>query len=223
MATDVYVLAKGVQETMSKQRYGALRRNLIKKGFSEIALHVAMANHCDENGIPQKKMIHEMYTLIEGCGRNALFPKMDNAFSYLRGLYHDLRNGDLVLSEPKSPEQRGRFLCNTCYQIKDKHEQSGRKTEKNTCCDCSKYQSNAYVEKKKKEVQPEMTVEEIETMTEPQIESVKEELGVVVMDKPEPVQGVKVKEVVADSDGATVTIECGINELGQVLMAVQTL
>ncbi len=236
---DIYALAKATQElpAFSKIRYTQILKRVVKNGFSEIALYKAVTDHCDENDISYEDMAEDMHNLLVGCAENVFFPKMDNNFGYLRGMYHDLRYGDLSRDEPKCAEQRGLFLCGRCYTIKDENLRSNKKSDKRSCKDCANAAANLAnkrsTEKKRAQLsskeapepmphqQPLITPEEAVEMVEVNTAPVQKREPVVIDDSR--IEGIKVKEVMADANGATITIECETASLGEVLMAVQSL
>ncbi len=235
---DISVLAKTTQTLpdVSRMKYSHVIKRVVKNGFSEIALYKAVVDHCDENDIKYASMGSDMWTLLQGCAENVFFPKMDNEFSYLRGMYHDLRYGDLNRDEPKCAEQRGLFLCGRCYLIKEDTMRSSKKSDKRSCRMCANDAANAAnkrsVAKRIKAVpsnivSPEEAVqhlpqEESKPMTH--VEPVPAATTATFIPASEArIEGIKVKEVMADANGATITIECETASLGEVLMAVQSL
>ncbi len=236
----IYQLAKGISEKKSTASYGRLRSKLQKQGFSEIALYSAAARHCQENSIPPEKYIKDMLALIEGCGRDLFFPKNHNDFHYLRREYHDIRDGNLEKGEDKSPEQRGMYLCNICFLVKDKKERCKGANEKYTCSECKKEKSKAsYADNKKKkpvrvteeatpkETTPEhhyipasMNKEENTNMPSTTPEPTKSFANILGSNVIPPENSVKITEVMADEKGATISISCPTAQLHLVLAAL---
>ncbi len=147
----IFQLAKGVQQSFpAAQSYGRVRSKLEKQGWSEILLYKAVADHCDENCIDPKSMIPETKELLIGCSQSLNHLNNDNNFPFLRGQFHQLQNGDMSTGGVKSPEQRGRFLCNCCYIVKEKNERSIQRSSKNSCQVCVRAQSKAHNDKTRK-------------------------------------------------------------------------
>lgn len=233
-----------------------MRVRLNKQGFSEIAIFSAAARHCEENSIKPSAYVSDMVKLIDGCGRDLFFPKTHNDFHYLRGQYHDIRHGNLERGEGKSPEQRGLFLCNTCYQVKTKNDRSKNANEKHTCTECKSEKAKEYYANKKvnkendipTEIEDEPQIQEnvIETnsctsdsqasentsIKEPSMTNIAEKteekpkqekksfahlLGTQTPSK------IELTEVIADSKGATITINCPTANLYLVLSSLSEL
>lgn len=147
----ITVLAKGVADRYrNPTKYARMRSKITKNNFSEVALYSAMADHCEENDIEPRKMIESMYDLLEGITMNAFFIKTSNEFSWLRASFHDVQHGDLTKGEPKSPEQRGKFLCNQCFIVLDKKDLNPNKNTPFTCRACIRKTSLKNYHKKKK-------------------------------------------------------------------------
>ncbi len=235
----IYELAKAVIDKKKGVSYGRIRSKLTKQGFSEIALYSAAARHCEENFIPPSKYTKDMIILLEGCGRDILLPKTHNDYHYLRGQYHDIRHGDLSRDEAKSPEQRGLFLCNTCFLVLDGKLRSKNKNEQHTCGTCkqakSKEKNQERASRSKVDNLPEIDLvpesecsksvlvpaQETNNMTEAnkQIET-RTFANVVNNQTIKSEDRIKVSEVIADENGATVTINCSTSSLHIVLASV---
>lgn len=284
----IYQLAKFVQKTMVPQSYGRKRTKLTSNGFSEIALYSAVARHLEENEIKPINYVKSMLNLIDGCSSDAFYPKHANDYHYLRGQYHDLRNGNLQLHEAKSPEQRGMFLCNKCFLVRNDKERSKAKNYKNTCQPCHALEgvksTNASKKRKKEascdvmtdiglgtselvneqdefeplvitpdteleileaavaklpsvsiqksEIKPVEIAEEIvKEMFTPLVEEkptptpkptkvVKKELLTESLIMPKKESSIKIKEVMADENGASITLECDTDALHIVMKAI---
>ncbi|MET2951734.1 hypothetical protein ABXV18_27010 [Vibrio owensii] len=131
-------------------KYGRMRRNLDKSGFSEIGLFEQVSHHLTQIGESPTAYAPKMETLLDGCVRNALFVKSNGGkdFSYLKQHYFRIRHGDLSKDEPKSEEQKGSFLCNRCFHVKRSIERSAGKSTRFTCKKCVSKAQMASNEKK---------------------------------------------------------------------------
>ena len=238
----IYRLAKGLYSKLNKRSYGVLRKRLDKNGFSEIALYSAVARHLDENDIKPESFIDDLEILLRGCGDNPFFPKVDNGFSFLAGQYYDLRHGDLSTGGAKSAEQRGRFLCNNCFLIKEAKEHSKRKNYANSCNACYLQMARDYAKSKSRKNQqarqqesaaPEAVAEpeivaEPEVVTEtPKVKAVRPirpqetAMAELVLDNPEKLA--KIEEIAGDQHATIVQLSCKTENLHKLLGALSPL
>lgn len=225
-------LVADVRAMMTAHAYGRLRTKLTKQGFSEIALFHAIATHSDDHFTDASDMVRDTVAVLEGCSRNMHFLNTSNTMPFLRGKFHQLRYGDLKLSEPKCPEQKGKFLCTHCYHVCDKGDRSQQKTTPHSCKACIAGQAKVRSQNKrdadKRTDEPNVPVQTIGVAlaTQPLIEPLTE-LPIILEELSMPTEtseilqnSIKLTEVIADSEVASVTVNCAPKDLHLVLAAI---